>query len=63
MNRKYWRTTLGRVEYESNFLGMNGPRKFQASIPSTQSVEDFDSYKLNDDEDLAKFKPPLTMLF
>ena len=33
-NRKQWRITYAKIEYETNFMGMNGPRKLKAAIPS-----------------------------
>ena len=38
MNRKHWRTTMGRIEYENNFMGMNGPRKLSIVTPSAQTL-------------------------
>jgi|694.fasta_scaffold75967_1 tubby-related protein 1 len=33
INRRLWRCSLARIEYETNILGMNGPRKLQVIIP------------------------------
>lgn len=29
---------MGRIEYETNFLGLNGPRKITVSLPKVQSI-------------------------
>ena len=42
-------------------MGMNGPRKLRAVIPSAESIEDLDNFKLAEDENLSKFEPPLVM--
>ena len=42
-------------------MGMNGPRKLRAVIPSADPIEDLDNFKLAEDENLSKFEPPLVM--
>ena len=27
VQRKQWRTTMGKIRYETNIFGLNGPRK------------------------------------
>jgi len=46
-DRSKFRVSMAYVEYESNFLGMKGPRKFKAVVPKIQSFEDFDMYKFS----------------
>ena len=36
INRKEWRVSMGKVEYETNILGMNGPRKLKVAIPRVE---------------------------
>ena len=60
-NRKNWRTTMAKVEYENNFMGMNGPRKLNVVIPSAEALEDFDGFKLSESEDISDLQPPLVM--
>lgn len=60
-NRKHWRTSMGKVEYENNFMGMNGPRKLNVVIPSAETLEDLDGFKLSESEDIANLQPPLVM--
>ena len=50
MNRKHWRTTMGRIEYENNFMGMNGPRKLYVVVPAVQSLQELDGYKFAENE-------------
>lgn len=38
---------------------MNGPRKLNATIPSAETLEDFDGFKFADNEDISDFNPPL----
>ena len=37
---------------------MKGPRKLRAVIPNVKEVEDFDMYKLTEEESLNNFQPP-----
>lgn len=34
VNRKDWRCSMARIEYETNILGMNGPRKLNVITPN-----------------------------
>lgn len=61
MNRKHWRTTMGKIEYENNFMGINGPRKLKAVVPTAPTIEDLDSFKFNENEDISDFNSPLVM--
>jgi len=36
MNRSDWRVSMAAVEYENNFMGMNGPRKMKVITPSAK---------------------------
>lgn len=36
LNRSDWRVSMAAIEYESNFMGMNGPRKIKVTIPSAK---------------------------
>jgi len=55
LDRSNFRVSMAHVEYESNFLGMNGPRKLKVIIPNIKSKEDFDMFKLAEDEELTSF--------
>ena len=48
LDRKEWRTSLAHVDYENNFMGMNGPRKFTVIIPAIGEEEDCDSFKFSE---------------
>lgn len=37
INRKDWRITMAKIEYEANFMGMNGPRRLQVLLPKVKS--------------------------
>lgn len=37
-DRSKFRVNMAYVEYESNFLGMKGPRKFKAIVPKVQEL-------------------------
>ncbi len=58
INRSKFRVSMAYIEYESNFLGMKGPRKLKAKIPRAKHVEDYDLYKLTEEECLNNFEPP-----
>ena len=47
---------MGFVEYQSNFLGMKGPRKLKAIIPKVKDVEDYDMFKFSEEETLDQFQ-------
>ena len=46
LDRQAWRTSLAFIDYENNFMGMNGPRKFKTILPNLDQVHDLDSFKL-----------------
>ena len=50
---------MAAIEYENNFMGMNGPRKIKVTTPSAKLLEDADTFKLSDEESLINFKPPI----
>ena len=54
-DRSKFRVSMGSIEYESNFLGMKGPRKLNAVIPKVQNFEDFDMFKFSEEENLNDF--------
>lgn len=54
-DRSKFRVSMGYIEYESNFLGMKGPRKLRAIIPKVQNFEDFDMFKFSEEESLSEF--------
>lgn len=58
-DRRYWRVSMAYIQYEDNFMGMNGPRKIKVKMPKVQNISDFDGYKLSDGEELSKFNPPI----
>jgi tubby and related proteins len=58
LDRSKFRVSMACIEYESNFLGMKGPRKLKAVVPRIREMEDFDLYKLAEDECLNTFQPP-----
>lgn len=62
-NRSKWRVTMAYIEYQSNFLGMKGPRKFVASVPNPGKSADFDMFKLSEEQSLMSFKPPIVVRF
>jgi hypothetical protein len=37
-DRSKFRTSMAYIEYESNFLGMNGPRKLKVVLPNAKSI-------------------------
>ena len=45
LDRRQWRTSLAFIDYENNFMGMNGPRKFKVILPTSLN-EDIDPFKL-----------------
>ena len=55
-DRSKFRVTMAYIEYESNFLGMKGPRKLKAVVPKIQSYEDFDMFKFSEEESLNDFQ-------
>lgn len=48
-DRSKFRVSMGFVEYESNFLGMKGPRKLKAIIPKVKDVGDYDMFKFSEE--------------
>ena len=46
---------MSYIEYESNFLGMKGPRKLKAVVPKVECLEDFDMFKFSEEENLNDF--------
>ena len=52
-DRSKFRVSMGYIEYESNFLGMKGPRKLQVIVPKVSSYEDFDMFKFSEEESLG----------
>ena len=48
-DRSKFRVSMGFVEYQSNFLGMKGPRKLKAIIPKVKDVEDYDMFKFSEE--------------
>ena len=55
LDRQTWRTSLAFIDYENNFMGMNGPRKFRAILPNLTAENDIDSFKLAENESLTLF--------
>lgn len=39
LNRKNWRISMARIEYETNFMGINGPRKLKVVVPKVCNIE------------------------
>lgn len=37
LDRSKWRTTLAKIDYETNILGINGPRRLHALVPNITS--------------------------
>ena len=37
LDRQEWRTSLAFIDYENNFMGMNGPRKFKVILPNFEN--------------------------
>lgn len=54
-DRSKFRVSMGYIEYESNFLGMKGPRKLKAVIPKIKTLSDFDMFKFSEEESLNEF--------
>lgn len=54
-DRREWRTSLAYIDYENNFMGMNGPRKFKTVLPNLDETKDFDCFKLAESENLTLF--------
>jgi tubby-related protein 1 len=52
LDRSKFRVNMAYIEYESNFLGMKGPRKLKAIVPNAKTLEDFDMYKFSEEETL-----------
>ena len=57
-DRTNWRTSLAFVDYENNFMGMNGPRKFKVIIPNYKNISDLDAFRLAETENLSIFQYP-----
>ena len=50
---------MAAIEYENNFMGMNGPRRIKITTPNAKLLEDADTYKLSEEESLLNFQPPV----
>lgn len=61
LDRSNFRVSMAFIEYQSNFLGMNGPRRLKATIPNVKNREDFDMYKLAEDQCLTNFQSPIVV--
>ncbi len=48
LDRSDWRTSLAYIEYENNFLGLNGPRKLKGVIPKAKNMEELEMFKLDE---------------
>ena len=46
-NRSKFRVNMAYILYQTNILGMNGPRKLKVSIPNAKCLQDFDMYKFS----------------
>jgi hypothetical protein len=42
-------------------MGINGPRKVKVVIPLPASLENLDTFKLDENEDIGKLEPPTVM--
>jgi tubby and related proteins len=38
IDRSEWRVSMGCIEYETNFMGMKGPRKLKAILPRANNL-------------------------
>ena len=47
-----FRVPMAFVQYESNFMGIKGPRKLKAVLPKAASLQDFDLFRLAEEESL-----------
>lgn len=39
LDRREWRATFAKIEYETNILGINGPRKLNATIAKLDDID------------------------
>lgn len=57
--QKEWRSLIGNIEYESNFMGLKGPRRINVKLPASDAQFPENLYKVSDDQTLwnleAKF--------
>jgi hypothetical protein len=44
-------------------MGFNGPRKLKVTTPRANNLEDYDMFKLSEEESLLSFKPPVVRYF
>ena len=51
IDRSHFRVSMAYIEYESNFLGMKGPRKLRVIAPNMKKYPDvdWDLYKFSEE--------------
>ena len=58
IEKEEWRTSLAYVDYENNFMGINGPRKFKVILPNVESSFELNPFKYPENENLSMQKAP-----